>query len=408
MPKTLRFAVPLAALLLGSSALTAQAGWFDFGSSSKTDTTAKDSKDAQNKDKDKVQPATTLDDSIRQAQLLRLAGQYPEAIKHLSQLMMVATDDPRVVSEYGKTLAAMGRADDAINFLSRAQQLSPNDWTVYSAMGVAYDTKGDQHAAAASYDRALALKPGEPSVMINYALSRMLAKDPDSAKRLIAQVEAGGGASDPKIASNIAMIRKMAPAAPIQPQVQAVAANVPPPAAAGPNPAPTTHVAQAPLPAPQPRMAQNPPAAARPVNNGVIDFVPQVQMPNAAPAGVVMQRVPVDPLAGPVATAATHAPRPLHPKAEAAANPAPANPAPVKTAAGAAQDLQAKADALAKQLTNKPAAIAAAKAEANKPAPKVLPPTPSKVAEAKPAKAVPVKAAAKDAVPALRMSANAY
>ena len=29
--------------------------------------------------------------------MLRLAGQYPEAIKHLSQLMMVASDDPRVV-----------------------------------------------------------------------------------------------------------------------------------------------------------------------------------------------------------------------------------------------------------------------------------------------------------------------
>src|SRR4051812_23380450 len=101
---------PLAALLmLGCSVIAApaQAGWFDIDSkpaakaNTKTDVKAKEQQAA-------VQPATTLEDSIQQAQMLRLAGNYPEAIKHLSQLMMVASDDPRVISEYGKALAAMG------------------------------------------------------------------------------------------------------------------------------------------------------------------------------------------------------------------------------------------------------------------------------------------------------------
>jgi len=58
---------PLAALLmLGAIALPAQAGWFDSDSQpAKTDTKA-DAKKAA------VQPATTLDDSINQAQALRL------------------------------------------------------------------------------------------------------------------------------------------------------------------------------------------------------------------------------------------------------------------------------------------------------------------------------------------------
>ena len=213
--RTAPFAV---ALLLGCTALSsaANAGWFDF--SSKPDVAAKDSKDSKAvkdaKDKAAALPSENLDDSIRQAQMLRLAGSYPEAIKHLSQLMMVAADDPRVVSEYGKTLAAMGRSQDAISFLTRAQQFQPGDWTIYSAMGVAQDQMGNQKDAQVSYERALAIKPGEPSVLNNYALSRMLAKDPEMARKLAIRAEIAGGASDEKIARNIAMIRSMAPEKP--------------------------------------------------------------------------------------------------------------------------------------------------------------------------------------------------
>ena len=95
----------------------------------------------------------------------------------LSQLMLVASDDPRVVSEYGKTLAQKGRAQEAVQFLTRASELQPNDWTLYSALGVAYDQLGNQSAARIAYEHALTLQPGEASVLNNYALSRMLAND---------------------------------------------------------------------------------------------------------------------------------------------------------------------------------------------------------------------------------------
>ncbi|MEY4706352.1 MAG: hypothetical protein RJB58_75, partial [Pseudomonadota bacterium] len=206
-----RFGSALALLLLGSTALggPAQAGWL-FGDSKKE--VKKESGTEPVKAGTVVQPAETLDGSIRQAQLLRVDGNYSEAIRHLSQLMMVASDDQRVISEYGKTLAAMGRASEALNFLTRAQQLQPGDWTVYSALGVAYDQMGKQQEAKNSYEQALAIKPGEPSVLNNYALSRMLANDPEEAQRLVARAEIAGGASDPKIARNIAMIREVAPA----------------------------------------------------------------------------------------------------------------------------------------------------------------------------------------------------
>src|SRR5882672_6191573 len=197
MLKATRFSFPLAVLLLGCTAMSSNAGWFDFGAkpAAPVKDNVKDSKAAA-----APLPAVNLDDSIRQAQMLRLAGSYPEAIKHLSQLMMVASDDGRVISEYGKTLTAMGRASDAVGFLTRAQQLQPGDWTIYSAMGVAYDQIGDQKNAQIAYEQALAIKPGEPSVLNNYALSRMLAKDPEAARKLAARAESAGGASDAKIA----------------------------------------------------------------------------------------------------------------------------------------------------------------------------------------------------------------
>jgi Flp pilus assembly protein TadD len=432
MPTPNRLSFSLVALLLGCTALSgsAQAGWFS----------SDDAKPASDKKAivkgEEVQPAATLDGSIRQAQLLRLAGQYPEAIKHLSQLMVVAADDGRVITEYGKTLAAMGRAQESVDFLTRAQQLSPGDWSVYSALGVAYDQLGKHDQAQGAYEHALTLRPGEPSVLNNYALSRMLSKDPEGARKLIARAESAGGASDPKIARTIAMMKSLAPEA----ADKSLAAATPTPSQvaqnAPPQPAPRTPVVQRSMPAAQ--MASNqsapfvnipapPPVSAprqlMPAANSVIEPSHQLSQPTNA---VVMQRVPVDPLAGPVLPkVATHAPRALA-KVEKPEDPKPqpakvaeTKPAPVKTAAAEAldlqaQDLQKKADAIAKQLNGKPAAIAAAKAEASKPVvatskapapPPAVKPQPTKVAEARPA---PVKSKPKDSIPGLRLSANAY
>ena len=467
----------LAALLMGCTALssTAQAGWFS----------SDDAKPAPDKKSvvksEEVKPAPTLDGSIRQAQLLRLAGQYPDAIKHLSQLMMVASDDYRVVSEYGKTLVAMGRAQEALNFLGRAQQLQPTDWTIYSATGVALDQLGKQTEAQVAYEHALSLKPNEASVLNNYALSRMLAKDPDGAKSLIARAQAAGGAEDAKIARNIAMIKDLAPET-------AVAANSPAPethhVAAAPQAAPRTPVTQAAIPQavaahqsapfvtlPQPAETAKtaPTGAPRPLvaSNTPIPAATSLAQPAT---GVVMQRVPVDPLAGPVMpkVAAKVAPKvaAAHmapaPKTEAAKSEPPkadaktempkpekqvatAKPAPAKTAATEALELQAKADAIAKQLAAKPGAKAAVMAAASKPdatdtrtgpsaklvlkapegKPQAKPETrqPVKVADAKPAPAKPEPAkpetakpaaksaankAPKDTIPGLRLSANTY
>jgi len=394
-------------MMFGSVALPAQAGWFGADKPAQKG----EGKPAQMAGPAASQtaadlPATNLDDSIRQAQLLRLAGQYPEAVKHLSQLMLLASDDPRVVSEYGKTLAAMGRASDAVNFLTRAQQLQPGDWTLYSAIGVAYDQLGDQKNAQDAYEHALAIKPNEPSVLSNYALSRMLAKDPDMARKLAARAESAGALSDDKIARNITMIRSLAPEAPVAPPV-AVASPV-----AGASQLAPVSVTQA---------------------------KPAAHTPEAHDDRVVMQRVPADPLAGPVAkplpvpvNTATQAPRALLPQVAAEASATPSLPAPkpvtfqpLPPPAGPAKAVELKPlPAKTADVTAKPVASIPAPA-------RLIPPAPAKAAETasasvtlrlapplggdadKPGQAPkvlpPAKTAAKPSgVPGLRVSANAY
>jgi Flp pilus assembly protein TadD len=386
MPKATAFAPSLIALLLGCSALIspAQAGWFG--------TDAKPAAPSAKKDAaPQPLPAVTLDDSIREAQMLRLAGNYQEAVNHLSQLMLVAADDPHIISEYGKTLVSMGRADEAEKFLTRAQQLQPDDWTVYSALGVAYDEIGNQKAAQISYERALSLKPGEPSVLNNYALSRMLAKDPAMARKLADRAEtANTSAKDEMIERNVALIRSMAPES-----HEGVAVNMPAPCTiVPPVTATVAHAAvtTAALPPVKPALPVSPvakPLAAQPENK-------PSQPLNQAPRAVVMQPMPVDPLAGPVkpkATMATREPRSLQPAGQAGSETPVKNDPSVKAVAKADVPKPAVEPAKPASQAPKPAAIAQAKPAATvaqpKPAATVAQAKPAAiVAQAKPAAAV--------------------
>jgi Flp pilus assembly protein TadD len=216
--------------------------------------------------------AAGLDAQVQSAQALRGKGDYAGATQILSQLMLVAPDNPRIVGEYGKNLIQQGRSKEALDFLKRAVQLQPSDWTIYSALGIAYDQNGDYANAKLAYQQALALKPGDAGVLNNFALSRMQAKDLSEARQLMARASTGTGASDPKIAQNAALLASLEPTT-----------------------APAVPAKSAPL------QQTN----AKPV---VTHQAPPVSLG----ANVVAQSVPKDPHAGPVKQA-TAAPRKLTP-----------------------------------------------------------------------------------------------
>jgi Flp pilus assembly protein TadD len=219
---------------------------------------------------------SNLDGEIKRAELLRAHGNYQEAAKSLSQIMIVAPDDPRVVGDFGKVMVQEGRSKDAEEFLKRAIELQPGDWTFYSALGIAYDQLDDRAHAKAAYEHALALKPGDAVVLNNYAVSRMLAGDYPAAQRLLAQAQLSGG-DYPKIVNNVAMLANMSPA-PVHPYVAQTTVTT----------TTTTTIAG---------------TAPRPLQGGPKVGVSVASLPAATPT-VVMQKVPSDPLAGPVATAA--------------------------------------------------------------------------------------------------------
>lgn len=165
---------------------------------------------------------TNIDGVVKQAQAQRKNGDFAGAAHTLSQLVLLAPDDARVLGEYGKTLIAMGRTDDALAFLGRAVELQSNDWSLFSAQGVAYDQKGEYLAAQAAYGRALLLKPGDPTVLSNAALSHVLTGDLDKAEALLMQASPSS-AEFPQIASNLALVRSLRSSRPPQ-----AAAIVPP------------------------------------------------------------------------------------------------------------------------------------------------------------------------------------
>src|SRR5262245_14259987 len=78
---------------------------------------------------------SNVQDAVRYAQVQRVSGDIDGAIRTLSQLVIAAPDDSRVLGEYGKALVVQGKTGDAVAFLQRAIELNPNDWMLYSAQG---------------------------------------------------------------------------------------------------------------------------------------------------------------------------------------------------------------------------------------------------------------------------------
>jgi Flp pilus assembly protein TadD len=247
---------------------------------------------------------TSLEATVRDAQLKRVQGDYAGAVRILSQAMLAAPDDPRVVGEYGKVLVQQGRSQEAVDFLARAVQLNSVDWTLYSALGVAYDQLNKPADARVAYERALILKPGEAVVLNNYAMSRMLAGDLAQARRLIAQ--AAAGSADPQIKRNVDLIASLTAQETKQADAQ--------------PPSPPVPVTVKPLaPVAKPALAAMHPARATTTGVATSTTSPTIHgtAADGPPKNIVVQAVPFDPKAGKVAEAQVKAKKPLHKPAKA-------------------------------------------------------------------------------------------
>lgn len=255
-----------------------------------------------------LSPGADVSVFLAQAQQARKSGDLPMAIKVLSQLVLVAPDDARVLGEYGKALAAYGRSDDAIAFLDRAIQLQAGDWTLYSAQGVAYDQEGKYQSAQLSYAHALELKPGEVAVINNDALSHMQSGDYAGAEDLLNRVSRDSP-DYARISNSVALLQKLKPAAPAAaagPQMNEIAAadndEGPHDDAVATPQAPVPGQETAVAPPPMPAAGQESAVAPAPALPQKQEFVPVTPAPPVVPVDLpVAQAKQSKPNVGPAA-----------------------------------------------------------------------------------------------------------
>ncbi len=208
-----------------------------------------------------------IDAMLKAAQKQRMNRDFESATRTLSQLVLALPDDPRVLSEYGKVLLDKGATNDALAFLQRSLELQP-DANTYSAQGVAYAQSEDYPHAEMAFQRALAMKVDDPAILNNFAMAQLQAGKLDEAEALLLRASPAG-ADHPRVAQNLALVRKLRASATAQQPRPQLAAAVPVTPAVTPAPEPVVAVAppapivQARLPAPAPAApAVNPPTPA--------------------------------------------------------------------------------------------------------------------------------------------------
>jgi Flp pilus assembly protein TadD len=142
------------------------------------------------------------------ARNLRLMGGARQSVAVLREIVMKAPDNPRISSEYGKALTAVGRSQDAVPFLARATQMDSSDWSTFSAYGVALDQNGSHDAARQNYETALKLSPGNATVENNMAMSFILTGNVDRAETILRRLVSRPDAT-PQMRQNLSMVASL-------------------------------------------------------------------------------------------------------------------------------------------------------------------------------------------------------
>ena len=139
------------------------------------------------------------------AAALRLNGQTDQAVAVLRKGVIAFPKDYEVSSAYGKALAANGNFEQALNVIRDAQRADRPDWRLYSAEGAILDQMGRTAEARDRYAKALAIAPGEPTILNNMALSHLLAGELSQSEQLLRQAAQSPNANS-RIRQNLALV----------------------------------------------------------------------------------------------------------------------------------------------------------------------------------------------------------
>lgn len=141
------------------------------------------------------------------ADSLAQIGQGEQRMQVYERLASQAPSDMQIKSTYGKALLETGRSGEAIAVLEEVATSGKGDWKAHSALGSAYDQDAQHAKARQQYEKALALQPGELSVLNNIGMSHAVEGDLPAAEKVLRDAMARpGSAKLPRIRQNLALV----------------------------------------------------------------------------------------------------------------------------------------------------------------------------------------------------------
>jgi Flp pilus assembly protein TadD len=134
-------------------------------------------------------------------------GQKPTQLQVLQTTASKTLSSADAQLELGKAILTAGDTVGATSTLERAVQLNPRDPHALSVLGAALDQQTKHGEARANYMKALALAPGDVSVMNNLAMSYSLqGKLPEAEATLRKAMAQPASSSNPRIRQNLALV----------------------------------------------------------------------------------------------------------------------------------------------------------------------------------------------------------
>lgn len=139
------------------------------------------------------------------ASSLRMTGRNDQSLAVMQQMAIAHPQDRDVLAAYGKALAGAGELEKALDAVRRAQTPDHPDWGLLSTEGAILDQLGQTGPARVLFQKALDIRPNEPSVLSNLGMSYLMANDLANAERVLATAVVQPGA-DSRVRQNLALV----------------------------------------------------------------------------------------------------------------------------------------------------------------------------------------------------------
>jgi Flp pilus assembly protein TadD len=139
------------------------------------------------------------------ASVLRMNERNDQALAVMRKAAIDHSKDKDVLAAYGKALASAGQFTQALDAIQRAQDPTQPDWRLLSAEGAIYDQTERPKLARQLYEKALTLKPGEPTILSNLGMSHLLEGNLGQAENYLRQASQSPQA-DSRVRQNLALV----------------------------------------------------------------------------------------------------------------------------------------------------------------------------------------------------------